>query len=72
MMIFGWIGLIILLFAYFISLTEYSYLFFKINIIATSFLIIHSIILKDVPFVITQSFIFLMILYKELKGETKW
>ncbi len=53
----GWIGLILLLFAWALQLTKYRKYFFLIAGIASTILTIHAIIILDFPFIIVNGFI---------------
>jgi len=50
----GWIGTILLLLAYTITITKNSRFFPLICLIASIFLTIHAILIKDIPFIIVN------------------
>ena len=55
--IIGWVGLVLLLFAWTLQLTKYRRKFFIISGIASLILTAHAFLIKDVTFVIVNSFI---------------
>ena len=64
----GWIGLILLLFAYVLLLFKPK-LFIPVNIIASSLLTIHASFIHDIPFIIVNGFIVLVLIIKYMKGN---
>lgn len=67
----GWIGLGLLLIAYVLLLTKWSKYFIPIDTIASFILTIHAIILKDIPFIIVNGFITIILGIKWCKKEYK-
>ena len=67
----GWIGLGLLLIAYVLLLTKWSKYFIPIDTIASFILTIHAIILKDIPFIIMNGFITIILGIKWCKKEYK-
>ena len=66
----GYIGVGLLMIAYIFLITSKSAWFIPLDIIATIILIIHAIMLKDIPFIIVNIFIAIMLLIKFFKKET--
>ena len=56
-MIIGYIGMGLLLISYSLLLTKYSNYFIKAAAIASLILTTHAVVIKDVPFFITNAFI---------------
>ncbi len=71
MAIFGYIGLILLVLSFALLLTKYSRYFLIADIIATIFLLIHAITIKDIPFILGNIMIIIILTTKELKGGIK-
>jgi len=69
--VIGWIGLGLLLIAYVLLLTKWSKYFIPIDTIASFILTIHAIILKDIPFIIVNGFITIILGIKWCKKEYK-
>jgi hypothetical protein len=67
----GWIGLVLLVFSFGLLITKYSKYFIISDLIATIFLLAHSIIIKDIPFVLVHSFISIALIIKQTKGGIK-
>jgi hypothetical protein len=67
-MIFGWIGLSLLLVSYVILNSKYSKWFLIVDAVASFLLTIHAILIQDIPFIIVNGFITIMLIIKELKG----
>ncbi len=68
--IIGWIGLVLLVFSFGLLITKYSRYFIISDIIATLFLLIHSIIIKDLPFTL-NIFMITTLTIKQEKGGIK-
>lgn len=67
----GIIGFVFLIISYIILNTKYSKYFLWLDIIATIFLVIYSILLKEFIFIIVNGFILVMLIYKQLRGGIK-
>jgi len=67
----GWFGLCLVIFSFILLATKYSRYFIMTNLIATLFLLVHSIIIKDLPFILAETFIALALITKQLKGGIK-
>lgn len=65
----GWIGLGLLLFAYLLLLTEYKRFFIPVDTIASLILTIHAILIVDVPFIIVNGFITVILSIKWVQKE---
>ncbi len=70
-MIIGWIGLTLLLASYVILNTKHSKYFLIVDIVASIFLTIHAVMINDVPFIIVNGFIVVMLIIKQLRGGIK-
>lgn len=66
----GYIGLALLLIAYVFLLTPKSSWFIPIDIIASLILTIHAVILKDIPFIVVNGFVTIILVIKFFKKET--
>ena len=66
----GYIGLGFLLLAYAVLITKWSYWFIPIDIFASVLLTVHAFMLGDIPFLIVNGFISIILLIKFLKKET--
>jgi hypothetical protein len=66
----GYIGLSLLLAAYIFLLTPKSSWFIPIDIIASVILTVHAITLGDIPFIVVNGFISIILTIKYLKKET--
>lgn len=66
----GWIGLVLLVGAYVILISPYSKYFIPVDIVASILLTIHAIIIMDIPFMLVNGFIALLLIIKLLKKET--
>lgn len=66
----GWIGLVLLVGAYVILISPYSKYFIPVDIVASILLTIHAIIIMDIPFMLVNGFIALLLIVKLLKKET--
>lgn len=64
----GYFGLVLLVVAYITLLTKKSYLFIPIDIVASAVLTIHAVILKDIPFIVVNGFITIILTIKYVKG----
>ncbi len=69
--IIGWIGLGLVVFSFILLATNHSKYFIITNIIATLSLLVHSIIIKDFPFILVQMFIVIALIVKQIKGGIK-
>jgi len=65
----GWLGLAFLLIAYIFLNTKFEKTFMILSIIGCILFTIHATILKDLPFIILNSFIGLMWLVKLIKKK---
>jgi len=65
---FGYIGLALLVISFTLLLTKYSKYFLIADIIATFFLLIHAIIIKDTPFILGNIMIIAILATKQAKG----
>jgi len=63
----GWIGLVLLLFAWMTQLTKWKRHFFFIVGVASLILAIHAIIISDVPFIIVNGFVALVSFVRAFK-----
>lgn len=57
----GYIGLSLLLLAYITMLTKKAWLFVVINCIASVLLTVHAILIQDVPFIIVNGFVVIVL-----------
>ena len=69
--IIGWIGLGLLVLSFGLLITKYSKYFVITDLIATLFLLAHSIIIKDFPFIAAQSLIAIALGIKQYQGGVK-
>ena len=67
----GWIGLVLLVFSFGLLITKYYRYFIISDLIATLFLLVHSIIIKDIPFIIVHTFIIIILTIKQYQGGIK-
>ena len=68
----GYAGMCILLLSYILLITKKGMRFFiPINCIASTLLTIHAIILKDIPFLVVNGLIAIMLFVKFIRG-VKW
>jgi len=65
----GWIGLGLLLLAYILLLTKWNKFFIPVDTIASVLLTIHAIIILDIPFIIVNGFIAIILGIKWYKRE---
>lgn len=65
----GYIGLVLLLLAYLALVTKYSSWFIPIDILASILLTIHAIELRDIPFMVVNGMIVVMLIIKYLRKE---
>ncbi|MCK5624976.1 hypothetical protein KAI04_03990 [Candidatus Pacearchaeota archaeon] len=70
-MIIGWIGLGILMSSYLLLITKWYKWFLPVDVVASIILTIYAIMIKDVPFIIVNGFIAIMLFIKVLKGGLK-
>lgn len=63
----GWIGLGLLLLAYVFMLSKWSWLFIPVDVVASAILTIHAIMIKDIPFIIVNGFITVILATKFVK-----
>ncbi len=65
----GWVGLCVVIISFILLATKkYAKYFIIVNLIGTLSLLIHSIIIKDLPFILAQTFIAFALITKQLKG----
>lgn len=69
--IIGWIGLTLLVFSFGLLITKYNKYFIVSNLIATIFLFIHSLIIKDLPLTLAQAFIITFLSIKTIQENKK-
>ncbi len=69
--IIGWIGFGILILSFGLLATKHSKYFIITDLIATLFLLVHSIIIQDFPFILAQTFISIALIIKQAKGGIK-
>ena len=67
----GWIGFALVVIAFGLLATRYSRYFIITDLIATLFLLVHSIIIKDTPFIVIHAFIVTALIIKQSKGGIK-
>ncbi len=67
----GWIGLVLLVFSFGLLITKYYKYFIISDLIATLFLLVHSIFIKGLPFILANSFIIILLGIKQYKGGIK-
>ncbi|MAE49484.1 hypothetical protein CMI48_01515 [Candidatus Pacearchaeota archaeon] len=67
----GWIGLALVMIAYLFLNTKKPNRFIPLDLLGTAFLILHAILITDLPFVIVNTFIFCMWAIKFAKGGIK-
>jgi len=70
-MIIGYIGLSLLVISYFLLNSKYSNWFVQVDAVATIFLTVHAIMIKDLPFILVNGFIVIMLLLKWKNGGIK-
>ena len=63
----GWLGLGLLLLAYVFMLSKWSWLFIPVDIIASGILTVHAIMIEDIPFIIVNGFITVILTVKYVK-----
>ena len=66
----GYAGLGLLLAAYISLLTRKSSWFIPIDIVASAILTVHAVTLRDIPFIVVNGFITIILTIKYLKKET--
>jgi len=74
MILFGWIGVAILVMSYLLLLFANIKWFYLIDGIASLILTFHAIAINDIPFILVNGFITIVLLYKymgELKNESR-
>ena len=71
MQIIGYLGFLVLIISYIILNTKYSKYFLYIDVLATTLLLIYSILLKDYIFILVNLFIIVMLVIKQIKGGIK-
>jgi len=69
--IIGWIGLGLLVFSFGLLITKYSRYFIITDLIAVLFLLVHSIIIKDIPFIAIHIFVAISLGIKQYQGGIK-
>ena len=60
----GWIGLVILVISWGFLLTKWSWLFVPVDCIASALLTLHAITINDMPFIIVNGWITVVLLVK--------
>lgn len=70
-MIIGYIGLAFLMLSYMLLVSKWSKYFLRVDIVASVLLTIHAVIIKDIPFIVVNSFIAIMLIYKQFNGGIK-
>ena len=71
-MIIGYIGVVLLVFSYFLLNSKYSNYFVQVDAIASFILTVHAIILNDIPFIVVNGFVSIMLITKWIeKGYTR-
>ena len=71
-MIIGWVGLFLLLFAYILLVTPYKKYFIPVDTIASAILCVHAIMIGDLPFIIVNGFIAIILTRKWIEGDIKF
>jgi len=69
MVIIGYSGLVILMLAFLIFNTKYTYLFVPLDLIATILLFIHYYLIHDKVFLFMNGFIGIMLVIRLIKGD---
>ena len=69
--IIGWIGLGLLVLSFGLLITKYSKYFIITDIIATLILLVHAILIKDMPFIVVHIFIAIALSIKQFQGGIK-
>jgi hypothetical protein len=69
--IVGWIGTAILLLSYLLLNSKYSNWFLRVDALASGILTLYAILIQDLPFIIVNGFITIMLIKKELSGGIK-
>lgn len=67
----GWIGVGLLVVAYFILLFANIKWFYLVDSIASLLLTVHAVMIQDVPFILVNSFIMCVLFYKYIKEINK-
>ena len=67
--IVGWSGLVLLVVSYIFLLTKWSRIFVPLDTFASYLLTIHAIIIGDIPFIIVNGWIAVMLSIKWYKRE---
>ncbi|MBC8421999.1 MAG: hypothetical protein H8E03_01110 [Pelagibacteraceae bacterium] len=67
----GWVGVILLMFAYLTLVTKWDKLFIPIDAIASYILTIHAYIISDVVFIIVNGWIAILLSIKWYKKQLK-
>lgn len=68
-MIVGWIGVGILILSYVLLLTRYSKWFIPVDTTASYILTLHAVLINDLPFILVNGFIAIMLSIKWYKRE---
>jgi len=63
----GWVGMALLIAAY-TQLKRNKSLFVVLDIIATGFLLLHAVVLHDVPFIVVQAIVLLLLFDTKYNG----
>lgn len=66
----GYIGLVLLVGAYVLLLTQYSKLFIPVDTVASFILTIHAILIKDISFIAVNGIVTIVLAIKWFKNET--
>ena len=64
----GWIGLVLLMFAYLLLVTKHSRWFIPVDIVASLALTTHAVVIGDIPFMVVNGFIVVMLFVKYVQG----
>ncbi len=69
MIYLGWIGLCLVMISYLLlNMKNWKHWFLIMDAIGTAFLLAHGLIIQDMPFIIVNAFILIMLIFKQLKG----
>lgn len=69
--VIGWSGMVLCLFGYILLNTKKSRVFTLINGLGSALLTIHAFMIWDVPFILLNGIIMIMLIVKEIKGGVK-
>jgi len=70
-MIIGYIGLALLMFSYLLLNSKHIKWFLPVDVLASTVLTIHALIIKDIPFILVNGFIAVMLIIKWKSGGIK-